>query len=374
MSATPPGRITGIDLARAIAILGMFAMHTFYHESPDLPVWRLFEGNSSVLFCVLAGVSVTFIAKNRSATDDTRQLITRGVILFAVGLLIAFPAVGPIVILTTYGVLYFLVAPWAVRLPLWCIAPLTVITMIGTPLLSWRIRQGMGAPWYGDAPGWHHFISHDWNAFWSALLLTGTFPVLTWIPFLLVGIIIGKHLLRRPIALFLGGAALYGIGRAVSWYVAHPFGFLDSFREQYGDDLTDLLLSGAYGVTPTESVYWDFIDIAHSGSITDIATSVGVAAMVIAVCLVMPTFWLTYPLRCIGRMPLTIYVLHILAIGWLNYHEMDIALPNYAWANLLVPILIASLWFVWFKRGPLEVIMSVVAGWSKKRERVLARA
>ena len=91
--------------------MGMFYMHTWGHRLDDTLIYRLADGRASILFAVLAGVSVILLTKSRTVVQSLIQLIGRGVILTGIGLAISTDAVGPIVILVTYGFLYLLIAP-----------------------------------------------------------------------------------------------------------------------------------------------------------------------------------------------------------------------------------------------------------------------
>ncbi|MDN6171250.1 MAG: DUF1624 domain-containing protein, partial [Yaniella sp.] len=91
-----PGRITGLDTARAVAILGMIATHIFplLQSEPDgtlLPTWvgTSLTGVSSALFVVLAGVGLTLLTKNTTDVFTSRmQLSLRALALIMIGLLL----------------------------------------------------------------------------------------------------------------------------------------------------------------------------------------------------------------------------------------------------------------------------------------------
>lgn len=67
-----PGRIYGLDLARGIAILGMFTAHTIgggpaFWNHPS--TWMgLVNGRSSILFALLAGVSLGIMSGRQEST------------------------------------------------------------------------------------------------------------------------------------------------------------------------------------------------------------------------------------------------------------------------------------------------------------------
>ena len=108
---------------------------------------------------------------------------------------------------------------------------------------------------------------------------------------------------------------------------------------------------------------------AHSGTTFEIAGSVGVAFLVIAVCLVaadrLPR--VRFPLASVGAMALTAYVGTVVAawmIGTIDYAT------NWPWIVYVVATLaLATAWRLVFGRGPLERLLT----WSSTRAAQSAR-
>jgi uncharacterized membrane protein len=67
-------RISGIDVARALAIVGMVMVHVGPQDAgkPGIAAqaYRLSHGRASILFVVLAGIGVSLLAGDRSPPDD----------------------------------------------------------------------------------------------------------------------------------------------------------------------------------------------------------------------------------------------------------------------------------------------------------------
>ncbi|MBC3185923.1 DUF418 domain-containing protein [Corynebacterium sp. zg-331] len=360
-------RLDGIDLARALAIIGMFYMHTWGHLWGDNLLYNAFEGRSSILFAVLAGISVVLLTKSRDTLTSVLQLVGRGVILVGIGLAISLDSVGPIVILVTYGFLYILVAPLVFRLNLMITTIAAAAAALFLPLFSFELRRVLpDPPAYGATPTLALIANGQWSEFWQYLFATGLFPLMTWTPVFLAGVAAGKFLFTTDQAarwLAVIGAPLFLLGYGGSWLYLH----LSDFQERYsafhpdGAVATDFLLHNAYGVTPTDWYTWLFLYVPHSGSIAEILSSTGISLFVIGLCLIAcrtPLFNdLVYPLRDLGKMPLTAYVGHILAIGYLNANGHNIAEPGFALINLLGPIVFAMIWFRLWRRGPIEQLM-----------------
>ncbi|MEL6985425.1 MAG: heparan-alpha-glucosaminide N-acetyltransferase domain-containing protein, partial [Actinomycetota bacterium] len=112
------GRITGIDLARGLAMAGMVVVHfvsRFQQPDHDLTeLAALFHGRAMPLFMLLGGVGVTLLTA-RSATPD-RDLAIRAVLLLGLGLVLTEYIDRLAIVLPSYGLL-FVLAMAARRLP-----------------------------------------------------------------------------------------------------------------------------------------------------------------------------------------------------------------------------------------------------------------
>ncbi len=350
--------------------MGMFYMHTWGHRLDDNLIYRLADGRASILFAVLAGVSVILLTKSRTVVQSLIQLIGRGVILTGIGLAISTDAVGPIVILVTYGFLYLLIAPLTFRLPLYALIPTAVAASVLAPLSSFVLRQDLPmASQFGDTPTFGLLVDGEWAQFFQLLFITGLFPLITWAPVFVWGMVAGRALFRIQHAawwLAAWGAVLFAGAQTVSDTYAHRTHFFAWYSDLHpgGEPAADFLMHNAFGVTPPDTPRWMYLYVPHSGSVVEIFSSVGFSFLVIGICLLacsVPLLGvLTRPFSELGRMPLTAYVAHILAIGYLRGQGHDISEPGYAAANLLVPLVFAWLWFRIFRRGPLEAAMTKV--------------
>lgn len=115
-------RIVGVDVARGLALVGMFGAHLMVASGPDLTLtdpstWLdIVNGRSSILFALLAGVSLALMTggARTASPDELRKirlrLVGRGAAIFVIGLVVELLGSGIAVILTLYGVLYILAA------------------------------------------------------------------------------------------------------------------------------------------------------------------------------------------------------------------------------------------------------------------------
>jgi hypothetical protein len=108
-----PSRITGVDLARGLAVLGMFAAHLLWITEPfdwvDPGSWiAVVQGRSSILFATLAGVSIGLMTGGTQplAAGPMRtargRLAVRAGLLWVIGILLIATDVPVYVILPAY--------------------------------------------------------------------------------------------------------------------------------------------------------------------------------------------------------------------------------------------------------------------------------
>lgn len=289
-------RNVGIDVARAVALVGMMIAHLTYLDGVAVQV---FYGFPAALFAFISGVSMGYM-RARPA-----QLIVRGLCLIALHFALA-PLTGEVfVMLGTIGLCMALLA-WA---PRW-----------SSPVLLWLACV---------------------LAFGSAVLASTTtvlipafwpYSPLTWGALMIAGMLFRRHMLTRP-RLVLGlviGLGLFAVDLALRWYTMLP----------------------------------EFFDVGgHTGGLGDIIGSIGASVGICSLCCLLQRGigWLA-PL---GRMPLTIYCIHVLtadrlAPEWFGF-----------WVSLGGAILISYAWLAVCDRGPLETLLrriTAVFGKDKNEE------
>jgi uncharacterized membrane protein YeiB len=113
-------RVTGFDLARALAIFGMVIVNFKMALNADsgnqtlISFTKIFEGRASALFVILAGVGITFLTNKARLSSDSSfilksriSLLKRGLLLITLGLI--YTPIWEADILHFYG-FYFLIA------------------------------------------------------------------------------------------------------------------------------------------------------------------------------------------------------------------------------------------------------------------------
>lgn len=371
----PSPRLTGIDVARSIALFGMILVHLVADTAADgsmtLP-FILFAGTSSALFAVLAGVGIAFSTggtrrpKGREWVRAVVQVGTRGVAIGALGLALgAIAGIDADIILAFYGVLFLL------SLPLLRLGP-TALMLLGfaiavvMPLVSHVLRQDIGmtpllSPNFGD------LVSNP-VATVTSLLLIGPYPALPWLAFICFGLAIGRMNLRGRwviLRLAAAGVVMAAVAGVTSWYLLYRAGGLEALaasaqQSMSLQDFTDYLVWGAEGTLPTDSIWWLALSSAHTATPFDILMRTGIAMAVIGVsvmvCVVAPKLFA--PLAVFGSMPLTLYTVHLLMLALPFMPQNEFALVA---VHIAVLGAFALVWRAFFARGPLESVLSVIS-------------
>lgn len=152
------------------------------------------------------------------------------------------------------------------------------------------------------------------------------------------------------------------IDRYVNCFNPLTQGGFDGGYEDDGDAYGDPESGNAFTQffdTVSDSMSTYLIADEHSGSVTEIVGSIGVAMMVVSLCLLVCRRFsgIFYPLVALGSMPLTIYTLHVLTFKHLFTYSEGFAWLQWS-ASVVVAAIFAMVWKRFFKRGPLESVMA----------------
>ncbi|MGY1689778.1 heparan-alpha-glucosaminide N-acetyltransferase domain-containing protein [Geodermatophilus sp. SYSU D01105] len=346
------GRVVGLDVARALAVFGMLGAHVGAVPGDVQPTpagWLgVVNGRSSILFAVLAGISVALLSgRTEPVTGDElvrarMRILVRAAWLFVIGGALEALGTDIDVILGVYALLFVLALPflrWSPPRLLVAAAVLAVLTPPADLLLA-HFADGNDA---FDTP----FVS---------LAVTGAYPALIWWTFILVGLAVGRCDLtsaRVRLRLLGAGGALAVLGYGGGWLTTQawaggqPVRSPDGFSER--PDMWD----------PT----WLVGASPHSGTTFEIAGSVGVALTVIAVCLVLADRLprVLSPVAAVGSMALSAYVGGVVAVWLTGTLDHD---TNGPWlVSVLITTAAATIWRLFLGRGPLERLLT----WSSVR-------
>ncbi|MFD0803645.1 heparan-alpha-glucosaminide N-acetyltransferase domain-containing protein, partial [Streptomonospora algeriensis] len=379
------GRIAGIDVARALAVFGMFTVHLgvgsigvfggdAFGESAAETLHQLARGRSSALFAFLAGVSLALMTGRTRPIEGTElqharaRLLVRALVLALLGVMLDLTGAPIAVILTYYGGFFLLALPLLRLRALALGAIATAVAVLG-PVVSYAIRDRLGEP----APR----VSSIGGI--TDFLLTGYYPAATFMAFVVAGMAVGRLDLAAPrirTTLAAGGAEAVLLGYGGSWLLLYPLGGIDRLlqarlggavdlsatdpalrgplRSDIAADLHDL-----HGQVPTDSLWYLVVATPHSGTGFEIAGALGTALLVLVVCMAVADIAAAplYPLAAAGSMALTIYTGHILVIAALGFSFTDVA-PFRLEVFVIGALVVATLWRLLLGRGPLERALS----------------
>ncbi|MFA4841074.1 MAG: heparan-alpha-glucosaminide N-acetyltransferase domain-containing protein [Agrococcus sp.] len=363
-------RLVGIDLARLVAVAGMMAAHTL--ETNAAPVVALMDGPPSTLFAVLGGVSVMLAARSRLAAGErgaaVRSTLARGLVVLVLGFLIQPFAWAVYVVLAPFGVA-IMAASVFLLLPAWAVAAsaLVLAAVSGSVVAVVMDR-------FGVLDGTHSLTTLVADPLGTAqdVLLTGVYPAITWLTYVLIGMLVARVVVAARAhgrerwtlaALAAFGAVLVALGLGASELGLRLVGGV-LFP---GDPALarDELLTPAFGGVPSPEPVWQLLAAPHSGTPADIARTVGIALLVIAVlsllAAVLPARALRAiePLRAAGSAPLTIYVVHVTLLSALGLLQTDWLVDGWgAWlVQVAIALCIGALLASSGARGPLETVV-----------------
>lgn len=383
-----PSRLTGIDAARGLALLGMMVTHLIPLTEAGSTTWAIaFAGRASALFAVLAGVSLALSVRPESLREPRGWLrqaagvAARAGVIIAIGLSLGELDSGLAVILVHYGVL-FLLAASVLRLPAGWLGGLGVAWLLLMPVALHAIRAAGPLPAFDyDSPAWTGLA--DPAQFFSGLLVTGYYPVLSWFGYILVGMALGRTDLRRAslalsLAFFGAGAALAAKAASAALLLSGGVTALEQVWE-HGRGLRAFSLEyylevSGYGTTPANSWWWLAVSGPHTGTPFDLLHTAGVAVAVIgvacALCQLHAGRVLVAPLSWAGRMPLTLYTAHVCAMVWRDVADPELLLLLHIGGALVFAagwqLVSAGVWGA-PRRGPLEAVAAAASRAARTR-------
>jgi hypothetical protein len=328
-----PPRLFGVDAARGVALLGMFAAHTLFGGGE-----QVFDGRSAILFATVAGVSLGLITGGahppgpEGRRDARFVVLLRGGVLVVLGLAMTALLQPPIaVILDYYGVAFLLLIP-----VLFLARPVLALLVAVIAFAAPPIVAGVTGAVPFDAVVAPAQVLARW-------LFHGDYPVLIWLAFLLAGLLLARGDLRRRRTAASG--LIVGAFAAVLGY-------------------------GAAAVIPGVTAE------AHSGTTAEVLGSGGVAVAIIGALSLLDSASLTpatgagervaravrfvlAPVAAAGSMALTLYVAQAVALTIIRatsddptrWQPPDWTLP----ALILGSLAVATLWRRFVGTGPLEL-------------------
>lgn len=333
-------RLDGVDIARGLAILGMVTVHfgpfPVREEGPAAWIYGSFYGKASVLFVLVAGVGVGLSSDRRAEPQVARgRMLYRTAWLLPLGLWLQ-TLQHPVAVILQYYAIYFLaLVPFVGR---------SDRTILGWAAGGWLGGALAVLATYVLVPEW--VVPYGGDSPWGVagdLVLFGYYPVVTWVPPMLLGVWLGRRDLRddRLLALLVvaGVAVLVGTTLVGSW-----------LQEATG---------GTAGRTEWRYL---FTTVGHSEMPLAVAGATGLAVAVVGAASLLARRFprVLWPLTALGRLALSVYVGHLLV-----FHVVPTLFPSETVAEGIATVLAfgavaaaASVaWLAVFPRGPLEAVV-----------------
>lgn len=309
----------------------MFAAHTLYG-----PEEQVFDGRSAILFATIAGVSLGLISGAEDPPPRGERgrarltVLLRAAVLILLGLVLTALVRPPLAVILDYYGFAFLLLIGPMFLPRGVLAAGAVVVALVAPPIVAALDEPLSdaelAPLLDIIASW---------------LVTGFYPMVTWLAFLLAGLVLARSGLgRRRTALT---ALVLGTASAVLGYGAQ-------------------LLPGVSAE-------------AHSGSTAEVFGSGGVAVAVIGAASLLDSAtgagetiargirFVLSPLAAAGSMPLTLYTAHAVVLAVVRAVELGDRggrwHPTLGLFLALVAgsLVFAALWRRFVGPGPLELGM-----------------
>lgn len=374
-------RLIGVDAARGVALFGMMVVHVFKVAYPDstAPLWmsQVVLGRSAALFAVLAGVGLALLTGGDQPVDPTRVaahrrgIAARAGVIGAVGLSLGMIGSELEIILVQYAVMFILALPFitlrrgrlVICAALWTVlAP--VVALVCHSLLAGASR-GIGL---ATEPNWASLLTPF--ALFTDLFLTGAYPVLQWFGYILFGLVLGRlalKSLRVQMLLVASGTLMFLASRLVSSFLLGPAGGRAALLEatgSYPPAYPDVLggLGGA-------AWWWLAIDAPHLGTTPALVDSMGTAAVVLGVCLLVGRRCggMLLPLAGPGAMTLTLYSAHIVVMAAIMSTHPSYDASAVFWWQAGAAVVIGVIFRLARWRGPLEMLAFWAGGVSRSK-------
>jgi uncharacterized membrane protein YeiB len=379
-----PARVAGVDVARGAALLGMMAMHTleaFDDEGAPTMANVVAAGRSTAMFVLLAGVSMAFMSGGRRVVQGRDRLavsgglVVRALLIGVIGLALGMLAQesGVEGILPFYAVLFLLAIPLLGLPPLALAGVVAAVVVVGPVLCVAAAQANLPYSAYAGSNVEPSFatLAHDPLGQLVQLFVTGEYPVVVYLAYICAGLAIGRLDLtshRMAWWLFGGGIALAVGAQLTSALLLYPLGGLGVLVAQSDSGGTAAAAELLWEQSSPTSWWFLALPTPHSHTPVDLVHTLGSAIGVLGAALLLtrlPTLArMLSPLAAAGTMALTLYSaqLVLLATGVLH-DEPDVLYL----VMVLGAIAFALLWRRWLGQGPLERVVAIAAGATRRR-------
>ena len=332
-------RVVGADVARGLAVLGMFAAHL---GDEDEQFWtatgwlQVVDGRSAATFALLAGLSAALLsggvrpAAGAHLRHARVRILVRALLLLPLGAALISLGTPVAVILPGYAVMFALMVPVLGWRPRNLLLLATLPALVGPVVVEAFRERARSDPF---ATGLAQPVD---------VVVGEYYPAVVWTAYLLVGLALGRlDLTARtlPRRLGLAGAALALVGYGTSAVALRVLG---------PEDRTLLAL---------------LTSEPHTDTTPEVVGNTGAVLLVLAASLLAARYAprLVTPVAATGALALTAYTGHIMVIAVLG--DEVVREPSNVLLAVVVVVTLAltTLWRLTLGRGPLENLLSLMS-------------
>ncbi|MCB7137901.1 heparan-alpha-glucosaminide N-acetyltransferase domain-containing protein [Cellulosimicrobium marinum] len=360
------GRVTGVDVARGLAVLGMFTAHVGY-TLPDgggVPaVLDVANGRSSILFALVAGVSLALVSGGRTpatgralATVRTRILV-RAVLLLAVVGLLDLLGTRVLLILGFYATYFVLALPFLRWSPARLAGLAATVGLVG-PVLAYYGPEAL------QRAGLH--LPDDGSGAFTDFVLTGHYPAVVWTAYVFAGMAIGRLDLGSTLVrvlLVTGGLTATAVGYGASAAVVGPLGGAWAVEDAVVDWSSTYRADALTWTDPWPTTAYLWLAGPHTDTWPEVVGSGGFAVAVLGACLFAGRVgrWVLAPVAAVGSMALTVYSAQVVVLYAWGEEAFEQTTNGPLLVLVLATLAVATAWRWAFGRGPLERLLTAVA-------------
>ncbi|WP_420572623.1 DUF418 domain-containing protein [Kordia sp.] len=347
-------RIVGIDIARALAIIGMILVNFKMIFGQEGASWlqnfiAIFEGKAAALFVILAGIGIAFMTNTAVKNKDEQKLrqaqkriFKRAILLFFIGL--SYIVIWPADILHFYGIYMLLTLLVLKQNPIYALL-IAICLICLYPILMFFIEYDLG--WNFQDFTYSDFWTFD--GFFRNLCYNGFHPVIPWTAFMLIGVWFGRQDLHNETFIKRTFFACLTIAISVKLLSVGLLVYLSNGNGAMVTELAPILDTSPMPPLPI------YMFLSSS----------------IALCIVCSCIWIAKrvrhglvidALKSTGQLALTFYVAHVvigigcvelLSITSIGNFSLEFSVI-YAIIFSLFCIVFATIWLRYQKVGPLE--------------------
>ncbi len=350
-------RILGIDVARALAVIGMIIVNFKVVFGESGLNWvksfaSVFDGKAAATFVVLAGVGLALMTNSAIKNNDQAKLkiaririLKRALFLFIIG--ISYIAIWPADILHFYGVyMAIIILLLTSQQKTILISAISLIVVFPILMTFWNYETG----WNYETLDYHGFWTIE--GFIRNLFFNGFHPAIPWTAFMLFGYWYGKQDLHNNkfVKKTFWISSIIFISIQVLSFIS--ISFLSEGNQEVAKELTEIIGTNPMPPLP---IY--------------MLNGIAVALSIISACILLAKrferSFIIDALNKTGQLALTFYVAHVI-IGMGIIELID---PNkmgnysiefsvvYALVFSVFCIVFAVVWRKYKEHGPLEWIM-----------------